>query len=485
MVFSSIIFLFLFLPLTLLLYFIAGKNLRNIILLCASIIFYAWGEGFYVLIMFCSVFINYFSGILIERFRHNRLSKPLFFISIFLNLGLLSIFKYSNFIVDNINFLLELIYIKPILLNPIHLPIGISFFTFQAISYVIDVYRDVTPSQKNPISMALYIISFPQLIAGPIVRYHDIEKQIKSRSININDFAYGIERFLYGLGKKVLIANSVALSADKIFALGPQDLTMGLAWLGIVCYSIQIYFDFSGYSDMAIGLGRMFGFRFMENFNYPYISQSMQEFWRRWHISLTTWIRDYVFLPIALKRRYWGKWGIVYALMITFSLIGLWHGASWNFIFWGMFHGLLLVSEQMGFNKILNKLWMPIRIMYVNFILALSWPLFRAETFSEALDFLSAMLGLAQGTGIEHHIGLYLNNEIILFLVLGIVFSTPVFPFLKKQLTTVITRSDIIQNSFGYNVLNTVNTIALFLILLLSSMNLASGSYNPFIYFRF
>jgi alginate O-acetyltransferase complex protein AlgI len=429
--------------------------------------------------------VNYAAGLLLDRFKNSHLLKPFFIISIILNLSLLFAFKYSNFIVGNINLLFELVSLKPVLLNPVHLPIGISFFTFQAISYVIDVYRGETPAQKNPIKMALYIAMFPQLTAGPIIRYHDINEQISNRTISINDFAKGIERFLFGLGKKVLIADTLAISADKIFAIGGGDLTAGIAWLGILLYSIQIYFDFSGYSDMAIGLGRTFGFRFMENFNYPYISQSMQEFWRRWHISLTSWIRDYVFFPIILKRRNWGKWGAIYASMITFTLIGLWHGAKWNFVLWGIFHGLMTVTELIGFNKMLNKLWSPVRIAYVNFVLALSWPLFRAETFSDAFDFISAMFGFAHGKGREFHAGLYLNNEIILAIIFGIIFSAPVYPVVKKHMIIFVADFKALKSGFGYAILNFMKIIVLTCILLASIMSLASGTYNPFIYFRF
>ncbi len=485
MVFSSIIFLYLFLPLTLGLYFLVGKKFHNSLLLCASLLFYAWGEGFFVLVMFCSIIVNYFSGLLIEHFKEQRLSRVFFLAAIIFNLGLLSIYKYTNFIVDNINFLLSFLHVKPIVIDPIHLPIGISFFTFQAISYVIDVYRGQTTAQKNPADMGLYIASFPQLIAGPIIRYHDVAKQIVERTITRKDFSEGIERFILGLGKKVLIANPVAITVDKIFALPANELSFPIVWLGVFCYSIQVYFDFSGYSDMAIGLGRMFGFRFMENFNYPYISKSIQDFWNRWHISLSSWIRDYLFFPIVLKRRRWGIWGMIYAIAITYSLIGLWHGACWNFVLWGMYHGLFMIIEQAGFSKVLKKLWHPLRIFYVNLVLFFSWPLFRAENLSDAVTYLLTMVGLGQAGGTNQYIAFYLNIDGFLALIAGIIFALPVYPFIKQARESIAEKLKDNTHIVLNNISAVSSTVALILILLVSVSSIASGSYNPFIYFRF
>lgn len=485
MVFSSIIFLYLFLPLTIALYFLVGKKFHNILLLCASLLFYAWGEGFFVLVMLCSIIVNYFSGLLIEYFKEQRLSRFFFWLSVIFNLGLLSLYKYANFIVDNINSLLSLVHVKPVILDPVHLPIGISFFTFQAISYVIDVYRGQTSAQRNPANMGLYIASFPQLIAGPIIRYHDVAKQIVERTVTRKDFNEGIERFILGLGKKVLIANPVAITVDKIFALPVNELSLPVAWLGVVCYSIQVYFDFSGYSDMAIGLGRMFGFRFMENFNYPYISKSIQDFWNRWHISLSSWIRDYLFFRIALKRRHWGVWGMIYAIAITYSLIGLWHGACWTFVLWGMYHGLFMMIEQIGFSKVLNRLWYPVRIFYVNLVLFFSWPLFRAETLSDAMGYLLAMVGLGQAGGIKQYIAFYLNIDGVLALIAGIIFAMPVYPFIKQTKEKMVARMKDKVSILVNDISAVSNTAALALILLASVSSIASGSYNPFIYFRF
>ncbi|MBW2219215.1 MAG: MBOAT family protein [Deltaproteobacteria bacterium] len=485
MVFSSIIFLYLFLPLTIALYFLVGKKLHNILLLCASLLFYAWGEGFFVLVMLCSIVVNYFSGLLIEHFKEKPLSRFFFIAAVIFNLGLLSVYKYANFIVDNLNYLLSLVHVKSIILDPVHLPIGISFFTFQAISYVIDVYRGQTPAQRNPANMGLYIASFPQLIAGPIVRYHDVAKQIVERTVTRKDFSEGVERFILGLGKKVLIANPVAVTVDKIFALPANELTLTVAWLGAICYSIQVYFDFSGYSDMAIGLGRMFGFRFLENFNYPYISKSIQDFWNRWHISLSSWIRDYLFFPIALKRRRWGIWGMIYAIAITYSLIGLWHGACWTFVLWGMYHGLFMMIEQAGFSKVLNRLWHPVRIFYVNLVLFFSWPLFRSETLSDAMAYLQAMVGLGQADAPKHYIAFYLNIDGVLALIAGIIFAFPVYPLIRQTKENLVAKLKDKVSILVNDISAVTNTATLALILVVSVSSIASGSYNPFIYFRF
>ena len=483
MVFSSIIFLFLFLPITILLYFISGKKFHNIVLLFASLIFYSWGENFYVLIMLLSITVNYFSGILIDHFRYRRLAIFFLSMAIILNLGLLSAFKYSNFIVDNINVLLSWLQINEIILPPVHLPIGISFFTFQALSYVVDIYRNDAVVQKNPINIGLYIASFPQLIAGPIVRYRQVADQLLSRSVNRESFAEGIRRFILGLAKKVLIANQMAVVSDKIFALSANDLTLSLAWMGIVSYTIQIYFDFSGYSDMAIGLGRLFGFQFPENFNYPYISKSVREFWQRWHITLSTWFRDYLYIPLGGNR--YGKLRTYFNLVTVFFLCGLWHGASWNFVIWGMIHGLFIVIERIGFLSILEKISPFFRHIYALLIVTTAWVFFRVDTLPAAISYLSAMFGFAKGNGIEFHAGLYLDYETIIVLFFGIVLSTPLFAYLHKFLKTINSKLDNQKAPFLENIMALSNTILLSIIFLGSIMRLAAGAYNPFIYFRF
>lgn len=467
---------------TLAAYFICGRRLKNTLLLLFSLLFYAWGEGVFVLIMLCSIAGNYLAGLLIEKHRDRGKAGIVLFFAVVLNLGLLIAFKYANFIVGNINLLVPLLHLDTIHLNPVHLPIGISFFTFQAMTYVVDVYRKDANSQKNPINIGLYIALFPQLIAGPIVRYHDIAKQIVSRKVNLDIFAKGVERFIYGLGKKVLIANALAVPADKIFSIPADGLTAGLTWLGIICYTLQIYFDFSGYSDMAIGLGHMFGFKFLENFNYPYISKSIREFWRRWHISLSTWFRDYLYIPLGGNRK--GELRTYINLVIVFFLCGLWHGASWNFVIWGMMHGMFLVLERIGLNDILKRLWVPFRHLYTLLVVIIAWVFFRAETLPYAMSYLAAMFGSANGDGIVYHTALYLDNEVKLVLVAGIVFSAPVLDCLARFKTNVMNASNgFVSLAEGASALSSL--FVLTLILLGSIMSLAAGSYNPFIYFRF
>ncbi|RJP80138.1 MAG: MBOAT family protein [Desulfobacteraceae bacterium] len=483
MVFSSIIFLFLFLPVTLLVYFPIGKRFRNLFLLAASLFFYAWGETFYVLIMLASICANYIFGLMIARYGNGTKAKLFLGFAVTANLGLLIVFKYTNFLIDNFNQIFASVLAAPIQIDPVHLPIGISFFTFQAMTYVVDVYRKEAPVQKNPVNIGLYISLFPQLIAGPIVRYNTVAGQIISRSINLKDFAEGIERFIFGLGKKVLIANSVAVAADKIFAIPSEHLTFSLAWMGILCYTLQIYFDFSGYSDMAIGLGRMFGFTFPENFNYPYLSKSIREFWKRWHISLSTWFRDYLYIPLGGN-----KLGTVrtYANLVTvFFLCGLWHGASWNFVIWGLLHGLFLVLERIGLEKLLDRIWSPIQYLYTLLVVMTCWVFFRAETLPDALSFIAAMFGFARGDGIIHHTGLYLDNEIWLTMIAGIIFSAPIFPFIKKTWSTITKNQTGISGNLTEGISAISGISSLILIFLASIMSLAAGAYNPFIYFRF
>ena len=339
MSFSSPIFLFLFLPSVLVLHFLIPKDWRNGFLLCISLLFYTWGAKSIILIMLFLIGFNYLFGIILERYSSDEQGKRriVLFLAVLINVGLLCYFKYTNFLVNTIIFGEQRI-------NPIHLPIGISFFTFQALSYVIDVYRRDMPAQKNPTRLALYISFFPELLAGPILRYRAMAGQIARRSIDLSGFAAGVRRFIVGLGKKVLIANTLATVADRIFSLAPAQFTPGLAWLGILCYTLQIYFDFSGYSDMAIGLGRMFGFEFMENFNYPYMSRSIKDFWRRWHISLSTWFRDYLYIPLGGNRGTPFRTHI--NLIIVFLLCGLWHGANWTFLVWGTMARMLSSARK-------------------------------------------------------------------------------------------------------------------------------------------
>ena len=479
MVFTSITFIFLFLPVVLLLNFLAGSRFKNVLLLFASLFFYAWGEKFFVLIMICSIINNYVFGLMIHKFREKKSTARYFLVSaLVVNLGIFVFFKYANFLVDNFNMVLASISMTPVSLAPVHLPIGISFFTFQAMTYIVDIYREKVPAQKKIINVGLYISLFPQLIAGPIVRYHDIAKQLVKRSLNLSAFAYGCERFIFGFGKKILIANPLSEVADQVFLLSGADLTTGTAWLGIVCYTLQIYFDFSGYSDMAIGLGRMFGFTFPENFNYPYISGSIREFWRRWHIALSNWFRDYLYIPLGGNRK--GLKQTYFNLLIVFFLCGLWHGASWNFVIWGLFHGLFLVIERMGLNKILKNLWQPLCHAYVLLTVMIAWVFFRTETLSEALNYFSAMFSISAGSSVY----LYINSISLLSLIAGILFSTPLLPYLNGLFADMrdTPGSHSAKIAYAYPVMNSA---FLYLILITSIMRLATGAHNPFIYFKF
>ncbi len=474
MVFSSTVFLFLFLPIVLLLYYSAGKSLKNGILLAASLFFYAWGEPVMVLLMLVSIVINYILGLQVASspFRSRR-SKCYLGLAIFINLGFLAFFKYANFLVDNLNLLFKGLHIAQINMDTIELPIGISFFTFQIMSYVIDVYRQDAKVQKSILNLGLYISMFPQLIAGPIVRYSDVARQIDDRQISIPGVAYGVRRFIVGLGKKVLIANLLGEVADKIFALTENQLGAATAWLGILCYGLQIYYDFSGYSDMAIGLGKLFGFDFLENFNYPYISRNIKEFWRRWHISLSTWFRDYLYIPLGGNRK--GKSRTYMNLIIVFFLCGLWHGASWNFVVWGLFHGFFLVIERMKFGKVIDSLVRPLQHVYTLVVVLIGWVFFRADTLSQSLHYLQSMFSF--GSGQTSAVG-YLNMQVILALAAGIAGSMPFLKSLQKRISSV--KSSAVKAAAG-----AFREVALVVILLLCIMYLASSTYNPFIYFRF
>jgi len=483
MVFSSMVFLFLFLPLTLALFFYSDKKFGNVFLLLASLIFYAWGEGFFVLVLLVSILINYSLGILIGKFVSNRLSKFILFIAIGLNLALLGYWKYAEFIIVNCNYLLSLIGAKSFIVNPHHLPIGISFFSFSAISYLIDIYWRKTSAQTNIINLALYIALFPKLIAGPIVRYHEIEAEISNRTVTLDKFAGGLERFIYGLGKKVLIASSLAVPADQIFSIPASDLTLPTAWLGIICYTLQIYFDFSGYSDMAIGLGRMFGFSFMENFNYPYISKSIQDFWRRWHISLSRWFRDYLYIPMGGNRR--GTIRTCVNVFIVFFLVGWWHGSSWNFIIWGMYYGLFLIMERLGVHYVLEKIWKPIRHCYVLLIVMVGWVFFRAETLSIAIDYLLVMFGFIQTAGTQYNLRIFLNREVIMVLSVAILFSMPIFDSLKKFEPLLLNKIKRARNNNFMLIPKVVKLFILAGLLILSLCSVAANTYSPFIYFKF
>ncbi len=474
MVFSNLVFIFLFLPITLLVYFIVKNKWKNYILLLASLFFYAWGEPKYVILMIISIIMNYILGLLIDKYQYNvNFKKTFLILAVIINLLILGVFKYLNFFIDNINHFFNL----SIQMDPIPLPIGISFFTFQAMSYIIDVYRKDTKVQKNFFSLSLYISLFPQLVAGPIVRYNTISEQINKRIINNEKFSEGVQRFIIGLSKKVLLANSFAEIADSIFDVSVSEVSMATAWIGILAYSLQIYFDFSGYSDMAIGLGKMFGFDFLENFNYPYISQSVSEFWRRWHISLSTWFRDYVYISLGGNRK--GHTRTLINLIIVWTITGFWHGADWTFMAWGFYFGVLIIIERIGLERVIMKMYRPLRHIYLLVIVMIGWVFFRANDFVYSIGYIKTMFGFNYVAFIDNEAIIYLHDYWMVFLF-GIIFSFPIIKYLNER----IKRSKRYEKQWRL-LLSLVIPNALIGLLVLCTLFLVNSTYNPFIYFRF
>jgi alginate O-acetyltransferase complex protein AlgI len=482
MLFTEPVFIFLFLPAVLGIYFLLPKSARNAWLIFASLVFYFYGEGFHTLILLFSVVLNYVGGISLTRTNKQAFRRLLLAACVGCNVLLLVIFKYANFVGENVQRLFGFDVLGRLHVPHLRLPIGISFFTFMGISYLVDVYRRQIKAQKNPINPGLYITLFPHLIAGPIVRYSDIAQEIVSRTVSLPEFSEGIKRFTIGFGKKMLIANVLALPADQIFRLNGDQLSAPVVWLGIVCYTLQIYYDFSGYTDMAIGLARMFGFHFPENFNYPYISTSITEFWRRWHISLSTWFRDYVFFPLGIRRP---AWRVSLNLLIVFFLCGLWHGASWHFVFWGLYHGAFLVLERTGFTKTLNKLAKPLRHGYALLVIMIGWVLFRAESLAGAGAYFKAMSGVTIPQAQFLKFSYFLTPELVIVLLVAMVGATPAVPFLRRHIEAVVKRIEgplRVPADFAMGMLRAVIIMALFIS---SSALSAAGTYNPFIYFRF
>jgi len=477
MLFSSIVFLFFFLPITLLGYYLIPEKYKNYWLLFTSLIFFAWGGVSETLILILSIILNYYFGLAIQKHLDSRKAYRLLFLGIAINLLTLGVFKYANFFIENLNEIFFFVNIPTLKPTHIALPVGISFYTFHSLSYLIDIYKKKSSAQRNIFDLSLYICMFSQLIAGPIIRYSDIWKQLKERTHTTVKFASGIERFLIGLGKKVLLANTFARIADELFAENVNDLTAPTAWLGLICYTLQIYYDFAGYSDMAIGLGRMFGFEFMENFNFPYISKSVTEFWRRWHISLSSFFRDYVYIPLGGNRI--SNQRTYINLLIVFFLTGFWHGASWTFILWGLFYGFFMVIERLGFSKILDKVWSPIANLYTLLVVMFAWVLFRSDDLSYAISYWKAMFNF---NITQNQIGIFLNytdKESYLTLLIGILGALGFFnifiPIIHRYST-----SKFFTFSF-----NTISILFYATILIVCSMYLVSGTYNPFIYYRF
>lgn len=474
MVFSSPTFLFLFLPVIYLLNLIAPKWLRNPLLLMASLIFYGWGEPVFVLVMIASTLANYFFARWLDygrRSGHPRQTRLAMVLMVVVNIGLLLVYKYTDFLIGSINQIFSI----SIPLPGILLPIGISFFTFQAMSYVIDVYRQETPVQKRFSHLLLYISFFPQLIAGPIVKYHDVAEQIERRQLSIPETAAGIRRFIIGLSKKLLVANMVGQVADKVFALNPAQLDLPIAWIGALAYAVQIYFDFSGYSDMAIGLGHMLGFKFKENFLHPYAAVSLQDFWRRWHVSLSTWFKEYLYVPLGGNRKGMLRTGL--NRVIVFFLTGLWHGASWTFVIWGLFHGFFLLLETY---KIIRVDRFPLRILrylYTLLVVVCGFVIFRAETLAQGLAMLRNMFvgwqlqPVAQALLME-----VLSPGFILTMLIAGIAATPVVQVLHRRLSAR-SRLTSLYEPVGYGVS--------VLLLALCILALSASTYNPFIYYRF
>lgn len=471
MLFSSVEFIFIFLPIVIFVYYVLlkkSRTLQNIFLTFSSLFFYAWGEPKFVIIMIISILINWYLAIRVDKKRGNKKSiKLLLCMTIIINLSILFIFKYLMFTLTNINN----IFGSNLSVPNITLPIGISFFTFQAISYVIDVYRKNGEVQKNPLNVALYIAFFPQLIAGPIVRYETIAKQIKSRQETFDDFASGVCRFMVGLGKKVLLSNTLAIVTDNAFNMNSiNELSVSMAWLGAIAYTFQIYYDFSGYSDMAIGLGKMFGFSFLENFNYPYISKSISEFWRRWHISLGSWFRDYVYFPLGGSRVDTKK-RLLFNLFVVWFLTGIWHGANWTFIIWGIMYFVLISIEKLiGFEKKFNKLSF-IKHIYTMFFVILGWVIFRSSNITEAFSYMGKMFGVRASGIFDAYF--YLNIvENFIFIIVATIFSAPIYKIINKKVK---------ENKF----IAPIYVMAMLILFIVAISYILKGAYNPFIYFNF
>ena len=468
MVFSSLSYLLLFMPLAILLYFVVPRKARNFILFVVSLLFYAWGEPIYVVLMIFSTLVDYSHGLLLEKWEDKpALRRAVLISSCVINLGLLCFFKYAGFAVQSVNDLLGLSLKVP----SVALPIGISFYTFQTMSYTVDVYRGDAKAQHNIIDFGAYVALFPQLIAGPIVQYKTVAEELNNRRENIDDFADGVTRFMTGLGKKVLLANNAGIIWDAVSGGDLSSLPVLSAWIGILAYSFQIYFDFSGYSDMAIGLGRMLGFHFLENFNYPYLSKSITEFWRRWHISLGSWFRDYVYIPLGGNRQGFAKQ--IRNICVVWLLTGLWHGASWNFVLWGVYFGVLLIIEKLFLLNILKKLPAAVSHVYTLLLVIISWAIFAIDDMGRLGQFIGAMFG-AGGSFADANSLYLLATNAILFVILAVA-ATPAPKLLAGKLMAKLGEKSgaIVQNA------------AFIGIFVLSVAYIVDASYNPFLYFRF
>lgn len=468
MLFSSIVFLFTFLPAVMILYYLLPVRFRNVILLLASLVFYAWGEPVYLFLMLLSILFNYFSGLDIARnLQDKRAAKRSLVFNLIINLAVLGFFKYEGFVLDTLNGILPV----HISYHALPLPIGISFYTFQILSYIIDVYRGNVKVQTNLPNFALYVTMFPQLIAGPIVQYADVDEQLASREVSRTKFGEGSMYFIRGLAKKVLLANTSGMIFTEVSGLAKGNIAVMTAWLGAFAYMFQIYFDFSGYSDMAIGLGKMFGFEFNMNFNYPYVSKSITEFWRRWHISLSSWFRDYVYIPLGGNRV--SKIKHIRNLLIVWLLTGLWHGAAWNFVAWGLYYGVILIIEKYLLSPVLDRLPDVVRHIYSIVLVVIGWVLFFSSSFGQAADYIRVMFG-AGAHGFADRESMYLlTSNLILWLIL-IFGSTPLVHFRYEHMLRT--------KKWNTTIINSVVYVALFIVCI---AYLVTETYNPFLYFRF
>lgn len=468
MLFSSIVFLFTFLPAVMILYYLLPVRFRNVILLLASLVFYAWGEPVYLFLMLLSILFNYFSGLDIARnLQDKRAAKRSLVFNLIINLAVLGFFKYEGFVLDTLNGILPV----HISYHALPLPIGISFYTFQILSYIIDVYRGNVKVQTNLLNFALYVTMFPQLIAGPIVQYADVDEQLASREVSRTKFGEGSMYFIRGLAKKVLLANTSGMIFTEVSGLAKGNIAVMTAWLGAFAYMFQIYFDFSGYSDMAIGLGKMFGFEFNMNFNYPYVSKSITEFWRRWHISLSSWFRDYVYIPLGGNRV--SKIKHIRNLLIVWFLTGLWHGAAWNFVAWGLYYGVILIIEKYLLSPVLDRLPDVVRHIYSIVLVVIGWVLFFSSSFGQAADYIRVMFG-AGAHGFADRESMYLlTSNLILWLIL-IFGSTPLVHFRYEHMLR--------SKKWNTTIINSVVYAALFIVCI---AYLVTETYNPFLYFRF
>ncbi len=483
--FSSVLFIFCFLPAAVFMYFLMKPGFRNFLLLAASLIFYSWVEKEYVLIFLILMLVTYSFSYLIHRW-HERSPKRAYIvlvIAVIAILAFLGFYKYINFLTSNVNLLFTFFKLSPVNWRQSHLPIGISFFTFQAISYLIDIYRKDAEFNPNPLYFFLYLSFFPKILSGPIDRFASISVSIENPDISFTNMAYGVKRFIIGLGKKLLIANTLAGSVDLIFSIPPENMQTSIAWMGTVLYTLQIYFDFSGYTDMAVGIGRMFGFKLMENFNYPYISTSIQDFWRRWHISLSKWFRDYLYFPLGGNRR--GTVKTYFNLLTVFTLCGLWHGASWTFLIWGLYHGFFLVLERTQFGNILKKAWAPLQWAYAILVITVGWVFFRASSLSSATAILKAMVGFGGSGENIYSPAMYINSIIVLAIAAGVAGSAPVLPWISMQMKKILQQRSITDSTVLGYIIPYGQTVFILIILFLSIITAVSTTNNPFIYFNF